>query len=245
MPPAWENGDVRSRITQNKGGTFCARGIARNRPHRGDLRRAQSGGQRRAAAGVHSDCPAQTGTPDQRHRGPFGPCRWRLARAQGAHPRARHGGGRIPHRPRRHPALGGHRVGARSPGDGAVDPRYFSVGLHLRPHPSARPGAGRDPASGGQALRGGGGGPGAPDRGHRRAVHAIRLGLLVQHHHRLPGTPGRGFHDGRQNDQGRGRGGGRDRGGRLDPRSPTPPAARPKWPSAITRDGGSSCGALA
>ena len=95
--------------------------IARNRPHRGDLRRAEPGCQRWLAARGHAGAPSRARTPDQCHCPPVRSCRWRAAGAQGAHAGARHGGGRVTHRPRGHVAGRGHPVGARSPGDGAVD----------------------------------------------------------------------------------------------------------------------------
>src|SRR5215218_5256084 len=90
----------------NPGGTSSEASIAPDRPGRGDLRRAEPGGQRRAAPGVHTGGAAGPGAAGE-HGGPAGgPGGWVTAGSQGADVGARDGGGGLPHRSRRRVALG-------------------------------------------------------------------------------------------------------------------------------------------
>src|ERR1039457_4328446 len=125
-----------------QGGTSCDVSIARNRPDRGDLRRAESGGQCRVDPGGHFGGAARSRTPDQWLGRPLRTGRWCAARSQGPHPGARHGGRCQSHRPCRH-APGRSDPGRSSPpGDGTLDARHLPSGLHLRSCPPARSGAG-------------------------------------------------------------------------------------------------------
>jgi hypothetical protein len=135
---------VSNRIsTQQQRGTFSELSIARNRPHRGDLRRAESGGECRASARGHTGLPSRSRGPGRQDGPALWSCRWSSPWTQGAHLGACDRSGWVTHRSRRHAALGCDRVCARSPGDGPVDTRHVPAVVHLRSRPSARLCAGR------------------------------------------------------------------------------------------------------
>ncbi len=79
--------------------------------------------------------------------------------------------------------LGYHPILATRADTGEVLPRPHAQGLGQH-----RPGC--------PALHRRAGGPTAPGRGQRRDRDALRLGVLVQGHHRHPGAPRRPLHDG-------------------------------------------------
>src|SRR5215207_2622662 len=90
----------------NPGGTFSDASIASDRPDRGDLRRAEPGGQRRVAAGVDAGRAARTGTAGERRGAPGGQSGRFGVGPEGADLGALDGDGRLAHRSRRRAAIG-------------------------------------------------------------------------------------------------------------------------------------------
>src|SRR5919199_2185968 len=108
-------------IATYPGGTFSESSLAQPGPAIRELRRPQPGAQRRAAAGRDAGGQARPGGAGERSAAPRRADRSGPARPEGSHAGARHGRGRLAHRPRRRAALGWHVTRAAAPGDGALD----------------------------------------------------------------------------------------------------------------------------
>ena len=186
-------------LLTSQGGTSSDASIARDRPHRGHLRRPEPGRQRRAAARRHADAAARAGGVGRRHGAAGRPGRWCPAGPQGVDVGARDDRRRHPHRSRRHAAGRGDRRGARPSGDGPVDVGHVPAGVHVRSCPPARSGHRR----GLERAWAAGAGPGADRVGDRRRLDDLRgrrqteAGCRVRLHQgaRLPPAAG---HPGRQ-----------------------------------------------
>jgi hypothetical protein len=131
-------------VVANPGGTSSEWSIARDRARRGDLRRRESGCQRRLGVGRDAGVAPGVGGADQSHGSAEGPGGWRVAGLQGADVGAHDHRGWFAHRPRRHAARGGNPVGVGVPGDGTLDVGHVPARVHVRACPPARPGDRRD-----------------------------------------------------------------------------------------------------
>src|ERR1039458_7395074 len=188
---------VKSSDPHSSGGTFSETSIARSRPDRGGIRRAEPRRPCRLAARLDTRRASRPRGADQLDAAADRPCGRCTARSQSAESRARDRGGSKPHRPCRAAPCRGDKSRAFPQGDGTFHARHIPSVLYFRPCPSARPGDRGDVAAS-VGTRGRAKGPSRPRRrlddlsGRRRKQ--ARCQLWLHQGPRLPSAacdPGR------------------------------------------------------